>query len=164
VGTIGHSYGGYTTIRAMLEFPKFFKVGIASAGAADMHVMYNDYHWTAYHGKARYENETEWIGDDKSEIPANHRSIAGSLQADQLRGKLLLQFGELDENVPPNSVLNFVDALIAANKDFDMLYLPNRDHQFIGEGYIIRRNWDYLVKHLANKEPPREYELDIDSR
>lgn len=164
VGTIGHSYGGYTTIRAMLEFPEFFKVGISSAGPADMHVMYNDYHWTAYHGRARYGNETEWLGDDKTEVPSNYRNIAGSLQADQLQGKLLLQFGELDENVPPNSVLNFVDALIAANKDFDMLYLPSRDHQLIGEGYIIRRNWDYLVEHLANKKPPREYKLDIRSR
>ena len=164
VGITGHSYGGYTAVRAMLEFSDFYKVGISSAGPADMHAMYNDYHWTAYHGKALYGNETEWMGEDKSEIPPNYRNLAASLQANQLKGKLLIQFGELDENVPPNSVLNFVDALIAANKDFDMLYLPNRDHQFIGEGYIIRRDWDYLVENLAGLKPPEQYKLDINSR
>lgn len=164
VGIVGHSYGGYTAVRAMLEFPKFFKVGISSAGPADMHVLYNDYHWAAYHGKPRYSNGSEWIGDDKTEIPANWRNLAGSLQAQQLEGKLLMQFGELDENVPPSSVFQFIDALIAANKDFDMLYLPSRDHGFIGEGYVMRRNWDYMVRHLAGKEPPREYRIDAVGR
>ena len=164
VGVIGHSYGGYAAIRAMLEFPEFYKVGVSSAGPADMHVMYNDYHWSAYHGKPLYRNGTEWLGEDKTETPANWRDMAASMQAGRLKGKLLIQFGELDENVPPNSILNFVDSLIAANKDFDMLYLPNRDHQFIGEGYIIRRNWDYLVRHLAGRTPPEQFMLDVNSR
>lgn len=164
VGITGHSYGGYAAVRALLEFPEFYKVGISSAGPADMHALYNDYHTTAYHGKARYSTETEWMGDDVSEVPVNHQNLAASLQADKLKGKILIQFGELDENVPPNTVLGFIDALIAANKDFDMLYLPNRDHQFIGEGYIVRRNWDYLVRHLGNKEPPYEYNLDTNAR
>lgn len=164
VGVIGHSYGGYAAIRAMLEFPDFYKVGIASAGPADMHVMYNDYHWSAYHGKPRYATGAEWLGEDKTEVPANWSNMAASMQAGRLKGKLLIQFGELDENVPPNSVLNFVDGLIAANRDFDMLYLPGRDHQFIGEGYIIRRNWDYLVRHLAGRTPPERYMLNIKAR
>jgi dipeptidyl aminopeptidase/acylaminoacyl peptidase len=164
VGIIGHSYGGYTVVRAMLEFPEFFKVGISSAGPADMEAMYNDYHWTAYHGKPRYENGTEWMGSDKTEVPGNWKNVAASLQADRLKGKLLIQFGELDENVPPGSVFRFIDALIAANKDFDMLYLPGRNHQFIGEGYVVRRDWDYMVRHLAGKEPPPDFELQINGR
>lgn len=165
VGIVGHSYGGFTTVRAMLEYPDFFKVGISSAGSSEMHAMYNDYHWTAFQGKPRYKSTgTEWIGSDKTEIPENHRSIAASLEAEKLQGKLLIQFGELDENVPPAQILQFIDALIAKNKDFDMLYLPNRDHQLIGEGYVMRRNWDYMVRHLAGKTPPNQYKLNINSR
>jgi len=164
VGIVGHSYGGYTAVRALLEYPDFFKVGISSAGPADMHAMYNDYHWTAYHGKPAYSTGTEWIGEDKTEIPQNHRNIAASLDAHKLQGKLLIQFGELDENVPPAQILQFIDALMAQNKDFDMLYLPNRDHQLIGEGYIMRRNWDYMVRHLAGKTPPNQYKLNVNSR
>ena len=164
VGIVGHSYGGYAVIRAMLEYPDFYKVGISSAGPTDMHAMYNDYHWTAYQGKPEYSNGTQWLGEDKTEIPKNHRALAASLDADRLQGKLLLQFSELDEHVPPAQILQFIAALIAHNKDFDMLYLPNRDHQFIGEGYIMRRNWDYMVRHLAGKTPPRQYKLNVNSR
>ncbi|TQV73500.1 prolyl oligopeptidase family serine peptidase [Exilibacterium tricleocarpae] len=164
VGIVGFSYGGYTTIRAMLEYPEFFKVGVAGGPVADMHAMYDDFHWTAFHGKPRYGNGTRWSGDDKTEIPENFKSMASSLMADRLQGKLLLHFSELDENVPPAQVLQFVDALIANNKDFDMLYLPNRTHSFIAEGYIMRRQWDYMVEHLLGKTPPKQYKLDINRR
>jgi dipeptidyl-peptidase-4 len=164
VGITGHSYGGYAAITAMLEFPEFFKVGVSSAGVADAQAMYSDYHWTAYHGKPGFSTATEWTGNDPTEIAANWQNVTASLKADRLEGKLLIQFGELDENVPPAQLLQFIDALIAHNKDFDMLYLPNRDHQFIGEGYVMRRDWDYMVRHLAGKEPPREYELKVNRR
>jgi len=52
-----------------------------------------------------------------------------------------------------------VDALIRANKDFDLLMLPNRDHGFGSEPYVIRRRWDYFVRNLLGVEPPKEYQL-----
>lgn len=163
VGVTGHSYGGYAAIRAMLEYPDFFKVGISSAGMADTHAMYHDYHWTAFHGRPTYSNGKPWR-DGLVEISENWTNVAASTEAHKLKGDLLIQFGELDENVPPAQLLQFIDALIAANKDFDMLYLPNRDHQFIGEGYIMRRNWDYMVERLASKRPPVNYKINTNGR
>lgn len=163
VGIIGHSYGGFTAYRAMLEYPDFFKVGIASAGAADTHAMYLDYHWTAFQGRPVYSDASE-LRPSATEVPANYQSLNGSAQASRLKGKLLIQLGELDENVPPGQILQFVAALISANKDFELLYLPSRDHQFIGEGYVMRRDWDFMVRNLLGQEPPAGYEIKVSGR
>ena len=63
----------------------------------------------------------------------------------------------MDNNVPPNNTLLVVNELIKANKDFDLLMLPNRGHGFGNEPYMVRRRWDYFVKHLLGAEPPHEY-------
>ena len=84
---------------------------------------------------------------------------ANQLEVENLKGKLLLAHGTMDNNVPPNNTLAVVDALIAANKDFDLLMLPNRRHGFAMEDYMIRRRWDYFVKNLLGAEPPTEYEM-----
>ena len=78
--------------------------------------------------------------------------------AKNLRGKLLIAFGTADNNVPPYNSLLLVDELIKANKDFDLLALPNRRHGFGNEPYMIRRRWDYFVRNLLGAEPPA-YEL-----
>src|SRR3989442_15371988 len=72
---------------------------------------------------------------------------------------LLLAHGTLDANVPPNNTLLVVNELIKANKDFDLLMLPNRGHGFGNEAYMVRRRWDYFVRHLLGAEPPHEYEM-----
>jgi dipeptidyl-peptidase 4 len=72
--------------------------------------------------------------------------------------------GELDENVLPGQILQFVGALMKANKDFELLYMPSLDHQFIGEGYVIRRDWDFMVRNLLREEPPTGYELKTAGR
>jgi dipeptidyl-peptidase 4 len=70
--------------------------------------------------------------------------------ADKLEGKLFLIHGELDDNVHPANTLQMVDALIKADKDFDMLYVPNENHGgFFVNPYIIRRMWEYLVINLS---------------
>ncbi len=81
-----------------------------------------------------------------------------------MKGKLLLMHGEMDENVHPASTLQVVDALIKANKDFDLLILPNRPHGCVGDPYFVRRRWDYFVRHLAGVEPPPGYEIAPDPR
>ena len=65
----------------------------------------------------------------------------------------------MDSNVPPYNTLLVVNALIAANKDFDLIMFPNRGHGFALEPYMMRRRWDYFVKHLLEVEPPKEYEI-----
>ena len=65
----------------------------------------------------------------------------------------------MDDNVPPDNTLLVVEALIKANKDFDLLLLPNRNHGFGNDPYMVRRRWDYFVRHLIGAEPPKEYQM-----
>jgi dipeptidyl-peptidase-4 len=154
VGIYGHSYGGYAATRAMLEYPEFFKVAVAGAGPATLQSIYQDYHWSAYQGAPVYADGSE-IQAEPVEIAGNWASLDARQQAARLQGNLLIMLGDMDENVPPSSILQFIDALVAADKDFDMLYLPGRDHQFAEEGYVVRRLWDYFVRNLKGVEPPQ---------
>ena len=66
----------------------------------------------------------------------------------------------MDNNVPPNNTLLVVDALIKANKDFDLLMIPNAAHGYgNASNYMTRRRWDYFVRHLLGAEPPQGYVL-----
>jgi dipeptidyl-peptidase-4 len=143
VGIWGHSGGGYAAADAMFRYPDFFKVGISEAGN---------------HDNRDYEDDwaEKWQGLLKGD---NYDNQANQLVAKNLKGKLLLVHGTMDSNVPPYNTLLVVDALIRANKDFDLLMLPNRNHGFANEPYMVRRRWDYFVKNLMGVEPPKEYEM-----
>jgi dipeptidyl aminopeptidase/acylaminoacyl peptidase len=147
-GIYGHSGGGYATADAMFRYPDFFKVGISEAGNHDNRVYEDD--WAE-----------KWQGllEKKADGTTNYDNQANQLQAKNLKGKLLLAHGTMDNNVPPNNTLLVVNELIKANKDFDLLMLPNRGHGFGNEGYMVRRRWDYFVKNLLGAEPPREYQM-----
>jgi dipeptidyl aminopeptidase/acylaminoacyl peptidase len=158
VGVTGRSYGGWSAFRAMLEFPDFYKVGVAGAPAGSMHNQYLDYHWTAFQGRPIYSNGTE-LRPTPSEVPRNFVASDGRQQAGRLKGHLLIIMGELDENVVPGSTLQFVDALMKANQDFDLIYLPNTNHYFTGNPYVTRRVWDYFVSYLLGAIPP-QYQVE----
>jgi dipeptidyl-peptidase 4 len=147
-GIYGHSGGGYATADAMFRYPDFFKVGISEAGNHDNRVYEDD--WAE-----------KWQGllEKKPDGTTNYDNQANQLIARNLKGKLLLAHGTMDNNVPPNNTLLVVNELIKANKDFDLLMLPNRGHGFGNEGYMVRRRWDYFVKNLLGAEPPREYQM-----
>ncbi|MBI3264826.1 MAG: DPP IV N-terminal domain-containing protein [Acidobacteria bacterium] len=147
-GIFGHSGGGFAAADAMFRYPDFFKVGISEAGNHDNRVYEDD--WAE-----------KWQGllVKKPDGTTNYDNQANQSIAKNLKGKLLLAHGTLDTNVPPNNTLLVVNELIKANKDFDLLMLPNRGHGFGNEPYMVRRRWDYFVRHLMGAEPPREYEL-----
>ena len=147
-GIYGHSGGGFAAADAMFRYPDFFKVGISEAGNHDNRVYEDDW-------GERYQGLLV-RGPDGSD---NYAPEANQLLAQNLKGKLLLAHGTLDDNVPPNNTLLVVDALIKANKDFDLLLLPNRRHGFGNEAYMVRRRWDYFVKYLLGAEPPKEYQI-----
>jgi dipeptidyl aminopeptidase/acylaminoacyl peptidase len=66
----------------------------------------------------------------------------------------------MDDNVPPYNTWLVVDELIKANKDFDLLILPNARHGYGPSSfYMMRRRWDYFVRHLLGAEPPEEYRI-----
>ena len=67
----------------------------------------------------------------------------------------VLAHGDVDENVPLPATIKLVDALVTANKDFDVLIMPNRMHGFGNYLYFVRRRWDYFVRNLLAIQPPR---------
>jgi dipeptidyl-peptidase-4 len=147
-GIYGHSGGGYATADAMFRYPDFFKVGISEAGN---------------HDNRNYEDDwaEKWQGllQTKTDGTTNYDNQANQLVAKNLKGKLLLAHGTMDTNVPPSNTLLVVNELIKANKDFDLLMLPNRGHGFGNEAYMVRRRWDYFVRYLLGAEPPKEYQM-----
>ena len=140
--------GGFITADAMFRYPDFFKVGIAESGNHDNRVYEDDwgerYQGLLVHGP----NGTDTYTADANQILAKN-----------LKGKLLLAHGTMDTNVPPSNTLLVVNELIKANKDFDLILLPNRTHGFGNEPYMVRRRWDYFVKNLMDAEPPKEYQI-----
>ncbi|CAN5875719.1 S9 family peptidase [soil metagenome] len=147
VGVWGHSGGGYATASAMFMFPDFFHVGISESGNHDNRVYEDD--WA--------EKWTGLLTGDAASVKM-YEAQATQTYAKNLKGKLLLAHGTMDSNVPPNNTLLVVDALIKANKDFDLLMIPNAGHGFGAAGnYMMRRRWDYFVKHLLGVEPPKEF-------
>ncbi len=147
-GIWGHSGGGFASTGAILRYPDFFKVAVSEAGNHDQR-QYEDDWGEKWHGLL----ERRSGGGDSYDSQANQNL------AKNLKGKLLIAHGTLDTNVPPYNTLLVVNELMKANKDFDLLLLPNRGHGFASEPYMIRRRWDYFVKHLMGAEPPEGYEL-----
>ena len=144
----GHSGGGFITADAMFRYPDFFKVGISESGNHDQR-NYEDDWGERYQGLLTRGN-----GTDSYAIEAN-QSLAKNL-----KGKLLLAHGTMDNNVPPDNTLLVVDALIRANKDFDLLMIPNAAHGFgAASNYMMRRRWDYFVRWLLDADPPAEYTI-----
>ncbi|HEY8561180.1 MAG TPA: DPP IV N-terminal domain-containing protein [Pyrinomonadaceae bacterium] len=155
VGVWGHSGGGFATAAAMFRFPDFYKVGISESGN---------------HDNRNYEDDwgERYIGLLSGN---NYERQANQVYAKNLKGKLLLIHGGMDDNVPPYNTYLVVDELIKANKDFDLIILPNARHGYTNNAmtpgvpdltsgyYIMRRRWDYFVKHLMGAEPPPNYEL-----
>ncbi|HUG40180.1 MAG TPA: DPP IV N-terminal domain-containing protein, partial [Longimicrobiales bacterium] len=142
-GIYGHSGGGYAAARAILAYPDFFRVAVSQAGNHDNRAYEDDWgeKWQGLlvrnpDGTTSYDNQ------------------ANQLLAENLEGKLLLAHGTMDDNVPPYGTLALVEALIAANQDFDLILFPNRRHGFGNEAYMMRRRWDYFVNHLLGAEPP----------
>lgn len=146
VGIWGHSGGGFASARALLTYPDFYSVAVSQAGNHDNR-NYADEWGEKYHGMLV---EQEHGG-------TNYDSQANQLLVDNLTGKLLIAHGTTDTNVPPYSTLVVVEALIDANKDFDMLMLPNRGHGFARKPYMMRKRWDYFVQHLLYVAPPKEF-------
>ena len=148
VGIYGHSGGGFASTSGILRYPDFYKVAVSQAGNHDNRNYEDDW-------GEKYQGLLEEYADGVT----NYDNQANQLVAENLKGKLLIAHGTMDTNVPHSNTMLVVDALIAANKDFDLLLFPNRGHGFGNEPYMMRRRWDYFVRHLMGAEPPPEYEF-----
>lgn len=137
VGIFGTSAGGQSAAGALLFHPEFYKVAVANCGCHDNRM-----------DKASWNEQ--WMGYPVGPQYAESSNIEN---AHRLQGKLFLIVGELDSNVPPESTLRLADALIRADKDFDLLVVPGGGHG-AGGAYGRRRLQDFFVRHLQGVEPP----------
>ncbi len=150
VGIWGHSGGGFATACAMFRYPDFFKVGISESGNHDNRDYEDD--WGERYIGLLTKNPD---GTD------NYTAQANQTYAKNLKGKLMLAHGLMDNNVPPYNTMLVVEALTKANKDYDLVVFPNAGHGFGADSpYMMRRRWDYFVKNLLGKEPPPNYKLE----
>ncbi len=134
VGMFGHSGGGMMTVAAMCKYPDLYRVGVASSGNHDNRI---------YH-----RNWGETYQGFNAKMPLNQDL------AKQLKGHLMLVTGEVDENVNPANTYRMVDALIKADKDFDLLVLPGQNHTYEGaaKSYFQKRLRAYFAKYLMNAQ------------
>jgi dipeptidyl aminopeptidase/acylaminoacyl peptidase len=138
VGIYGTSAGGQNALGALLRHPEFYKVGVSACGCHDNRM---DKIWW---------NEL-WMGWP---LGPHYEEQSNVTQANRLQGKVLLIVGEMDTNVDPASTMQVVNALVKADKDFDLLVVPGAGHG-MGGAYGQRRMHDYFVRHLLGVEPRR---------
>ncbi|MEP7380634.1 MAG: DPP IV N-terminal domain-containing protein [Gemmatimonadota bacterium] len=148
VGIWGHSGGGFATASAMFRAPDFFNVGIAESGNHDNR-NYEDDWGERYQGLLTKNGPSD-----------NYAAEANQTYAKDLKGKLFLIHGMMDDNVPPYNTELVADALMKAGKDFDQIMLPHAHHGYGPDAaYIMRRRWDYFVQNLQGNLPPKEYQM-----
>jgi len=138
VGIFGHSAGGYDAGHAVLEYPDFYKVAVASSADHDFR-MEKDWWPEMYMG---------WPVD------STYHQVSNITMAGRLKGKLLITHGGIDENVNPSATFKMAEALIKANKEFDMLILPSQRHGYQGvySDYFTKKKWNYFVENLLGEE------------
>ena len=137
VGIFGGSAGGQSSTRALLMHGDFYKVAVSDCGCHDNRM---DKIWW---------NEA-WMGWP---VGPEYAESSNVTHAHKLQGKLLLIVGELDRNVDPASTMQVVNALVKADRDFDMLIIPGAGHGAAGSAYGKRRQKDYFVRNLLGVEP-----------
>ncbi len=141
VGITGHSGGGFMSTAALCQYPDFFKVAVSSSGNHENNI-YNRWWSEKHHGVKELiekENETKFI----YEIEKN------SDLAKNLKGKLLLTTGDIDNNVHPGNTIRMANALIKANKRFDFFLMPGQRHGYGDETeYFFWLKGDYFCQYL----------------
>jgi dipeptidyl aminopeptidase/acylaminoacyl peptidase len=140
VGIFGHSAGGYDAGHAVLQFPDFYKVAVASSADHD------------------FRMEKAWWPEMYMGWPVDstYHQVSNITMAGNLKGKLLLVHGGLDDNVNPSATFKLAEALVDADKEFDLLILPSQKHGYRDPQhwkYFTKKRWNYFVEHLMGKTP-----------
>ena len=146
VGIYGHSGGAFQTVAAMLTYPEFYKVAVAASGNHDNNI-YIQWWGEVFHGLDERQDPKTGKSTFSIKIPTNMEL------ANRLNGKLLLITGDVDKNVPPSCTYRLANALIKANKRFDMFILPGKDHGVMCPYYqnLIRYYFVENLLHLSQR-------------
>lgn len=160
VGIWGHSGGGFASTAAILRYPEFYKVAVSGAGNHDNRNYEDDWgeKWQGLLQRFPETNPEEAVSEETL-ARTNYDSQANQLLVENLEGKLLLAHGMLDTNVHPSNTLLVVEALIEADKDFDLVILPNASHGFGNRRYFMKRRWDYFVENLKGSKAPTDFQF-----
>lgn len=144
VGIFGHSAGGYDAAHALLAFPETYHVAVSSSADHD-HRMEKAWWPEMYMG---------WPVDSAYHLQSNVTI------AENLRGKLLITHGGIDDNVNPSASFKLAEALVQADKRFDMLIFPSQKHGYRGKVryYFLKSRWNYFVEHLLGEEPVWDFD------
>ena len=150
VGIWGHSGGGFMTAAALLIYPDFFKVGWSESGNHENNI-YNNTWSEKHHG-------VKEVTDKDGKVTFEYSIDKNSEIAKNLKGHLMLVTGDIDNNVHPSNTYRMADALIKANKRFDMMVLPGQRHGYTTAAeYVIWSRADYFAKHLLG-----DYDQSVD--
>ena len=146
VGIFGHSAGGFDAGHGLLEFPDFYKVGVASSADHD------------------FRMEKAWWPEMYMGWPVDstYHEVSNITMAHKLKGKLLIVHGALDDNVNASASFKLAEALIDADKQFDFLILPSQRHGYSDprhRRFFIKKRWNYFVEHLLGKKPIWDFDL-----
>ena len=160
VGIHGHSGGGFMSTAAILTYNDFFKVAVSCAGNHDNRI-YNNWWSEKHHGiKENIKEKKNKDGIVECDTTFSYNISTNQELAGRLKGHLLLVTGDMDNNVHPANTTRVVDALIRANKRFEMLYLPGDRHGFeTKDEYFFWKMADFFSKHLLGEA--KESEVDI---
>jgi len=141
VGIFGHSAGGYDAAHAMLQFPETYDVAVSSSADHD------------------FRMEKAWWPEMYMGWPVDslYDQVSNITMAGNLEGKLLLVHGALDDNVNASATFKLAEALVDADKEFDLLILPSQRHGYSDQQhrrYFTKKRWNYFIEHLLKKDPP----------
>ena len=152
VGIHGHSGGGFMSTAAILKYPDFFSAAVSCAGNHD-NSIYNRWWSEQHHGVLEEVSEK---GDTTFKYSIN----TNQQLAKNLKGNLLLVHGDIDNNVHPGNTIRVVDALIKANKRFQMLILPGQRHAFGNmTEYFFWRMADHFCEYLIGDSQKEEIDI-----
>jgi dipeptidyl-peptidase-4 len=141
VGIFGHSGGGFMSTAAMLVYPDFFKVAVSSSGNHENNI-YNRWWSEKHHG-------VQEIEDKEGNVTFKYDIEKNSEIAKNLKGRLLIVTGDIDNNVHPANTIRLANALIKANKRFDFFLFPGQRHGYGNMNeYFFWLRADYFCKHL----------------
>ena len=160
VGIHGHSGGGFMSTAAILTYNDFFKVAVSCAGNHDNRI-YNNWWSEKHHGiKENIKEKKNKDGVVECDTTFSYNISTNQELAGRLKGHLLLVTGDMDNNVHPANTTRVIDALIRANKRFEMLFLPGDRHGFeTKDEYFFWKMADFFSKHLLGEA--KESEIDI---
>ncbi len=146
IGIFGHSAGGFDTGHALLEYSDFYKVGVASSADHD------------------FRMEKAWWPEMYMGWPVDnsYHEVSNITMAKNLKGKLLLVHGGIDENVNPSATFKLAENFIKHDKNFDLLIIPSQRHGYTGiySAYFTKKRWNYFVEHLLGQKPLWDYSLN----